>query len=196
MAKIGRPPSKWLFNLEDEEYSMQELIKLTNKSKFRVSCAMKKYAKKISYDDERKAIYSWNKEHFLNKLNDNKEEITMNLYTEFSSEYVGIVNLVWNGVVNITPVTSSTGIDINKNFIDNKTAICLINLSTTDKKGLFINKSGLYKIPCPDDLQEIINETCDKKGNITQKTISKIKAKCRQNKKDHLDILKKYRFIK
>jgi hypothetical protein len=74
-GKMGRPPPKWLFDLNNKVYTTEELVKLSEKTKSNVRFLMQKYCAEINYkvnNNKFMAYYSWNKEDFLQKISQNK----------------------------------------------------------------------------------------------------------------------------
>ena len=72
-AKKGRPPAKWLYNLPNGEYTVQDLIELTGKSALATRWVMRKYAKSARYvlNPNAKGIivyYLWDRKHYIDKL--------------------------------------------------------------------------------------------------------------------------------
>lgn len=74
-GKMGRPPPDWLFDLNNQVYSTEQLVKLSEKTKSTVRFLMQKYCAEIKYtviNKKFKAYYTWNKEDFLRKISKNK----------------------------------------------------------------------------------------------------------------------------
>lgn len=69
----GRPPARWVDQLADGEYTVQDLIEITGKSALATRWIMRKYAKSARYvlNPNAKGIivyYLWNREHYIDKL--------------------------------------------------------------------------------------------------------------------------------
>jgi hypothetical protein len=69
----GRPPARWVDELADGEYTVQDLIEITGKSALAIRWIMRKYAKSARYVANNKvkgiiAYYLWNREHYIDKL--------------------------------------------------------------------------------------------------------------------------------
>lgn len=74
MNKLGRPPASWLSDLKDGEYSVTELMQITNKPATTIRWIMNKYAKSVRYaaNPNSKGIivfYLWDCRYYLQKLN-------------------------------------------------------------------------------------------------------------------------------
>lgn len=74
MKNKGRPRAEWLQSLADGEYTVQNLVELTNKSPIAVRWMMRKYAKSARYVANTKSkgiivYYLWDKEYYQKQIN-------------------------------------------------------------------------------------------------------------------------------
>ncbi len=71
--KMGRPPSQWLFDLPNGQYSVQMLQEISGTSGPNIAKRMRIYAKNIvlvrSENNRPICMYEWDSEYFLDKIN-------------------------------------------------------------------------------------------------------------------------------